>query len=1228
MAKFGSEDTQGKNSAGAKSDRRIFSLICLLASSIGWSVMSNPLAAQITPDRSLGTETSTEGNVTEITGGTRTQDNLFHSFQDFSLATDGTAFFNNSPDISNIISRVTGNNISNIDGLIQANGESNLILINPNGISFGNNARLDIGGSFLGSTAESVIFEDGTVLNSDLDTQPLLTISTPIGLQLGQNSAAIDLAGSGDANLGLEINAGKTFALVGNGITLDGGVVSAESGRIDLGSVGSGEVSINPIAAGWQLGYEEVTQFGSLELLDGSVLRNPNLANNSTGGIQLQGSDITLERSQVLVETLSDISGGNITVGAADSLILTGTAGMGENASQISNNVLDAENAMGGSITITTGKLEIDPRSFIDNSIFGSGSAGGIEITATEINLNGAGFLEFQQRYQIDTLEGNLVPGSRITGIFSGTATTGTAGDISIEADSLNLKDGAIILAPVFTAGNGGNINIIAADLNLSASSIQIGGGVDSISSASIGKINLQSDRLNLVDGAIVINATFGDAPGGDLEVVAQAIDLNNTPIESIVITGLYTNTALGQGKGGNLKVSANTINLQDAVIASNSGALLPDGTVISNGGLGGDIDIQAKDSITAAGIIFNPTNPQLSVGAGINTSTYSAGDGGNLSINTGTLTIKEGASFTSATFAEGDGGQLTIGAADSVEIIGFITERGMNRGGLFASSGSTNAFASETIGSSGNISIETPNLEIRDGAIIDVRSINEGDAGSIKLTGDSIMLVNRGNLSATTEDGRGGNIEIETKTLKLDRSLINASVLGTGTGGNIEINASDSVQIIGSGFEILETNLFDPNQLSPEFLAGLQIEQVQEGILAASVDSGSAGEIKIESNNLELEQGGLIATATAGSGTAGSILLEAAESLIVDASFLSNNTLFTGQGGDIQIDTHRLEILRGGQITVSTLGAGDSGNVLIDASQSVTVQGNAGSEQLVSNIAVGATPLPSTTGNGGDLTIVTPRLNIDGGAISIGSAGSGDAGGLQVNADSIMLDNQGIISADTESGGGGNITINANNVIWRGQSVTSATARGSGDGGNITINADNLVALESSRLAADAFMMGMGGNVQIETEGLFICGTCQITASSQLGLDGIVNIETLEPNTTLNYLDFQPQLTQPQEEVAVACPSEPTNSASQLTIIGRGGLPNRPQELLNGRSLIEFSDTGSTASRIKTPTQPAALPAPARGWYRNDRGQVMLTAQSIDNSASNSVINSVDCHE
>lgn len=235
--------------------------------------------AQITPDATLPVNSAVtrQGDIWEITGGTQAGGNLFHSFEQFSIPTNGTAFFNNALDIQNIFSRVTGVSRSNIDGVIRANGTANLFLLNRNGIVFGRNAQLDIGGDFFGSTANSLKFSDGASFGvTGSQVEPLLTISRPIGLQFGAQANPIvnrsQIKNRGQT-VGLQVQPGKTIALIGGDVILEGGYLTAEGGRIELGSVAdNSKVSLNITDKGGALGkpcrtFRIFTYLTKLELL-------------------------------------------------------------------------------------------------------------------------------------------------------------------------------------------------------------------------------------------------------------------------------------------------------------------------------------------------------------------------------------------------------------------------------------------------------------------------------------------------------------------------------------------------------------------------------------------------------------------------------------------------------------------------------------------------------------------------------------------------------------------------------------------------------------------------------------------------------------------------------------------------------------------------------------------------------------------------------------------------
>jgi filamentous hemagglutinin family protein len=230
-----------------------------LISALFYIWLCHPAMAQIRADDTLP-ENSTvtrQGNTSVIRQGTRRGRNLFHSFERFSIPRNQSAVFQDLPsEVENIFARVTGSDRSLINGLLEAQqtggnlSPANFFLLNPNGIIFGENASLNIGGSFIASTADRIQFADGfqfSAVNSQV--QPLLSVQVPVGLQLGPTPGTI----SNRATASLSVRPGRTIALIGGPITFVGGGLTAEAGRIELAAASSGRVSLRPAEQGWRL---------------------------------------------------------------------------------------------------------------------------------------------------------------------------------------------------------------------------------------------------------------------------------------------------------------------------------------------------------------------------------------------------------------------------------------------------------------------------------------------------------------------------------------------------------------------------------------------------------------------------------------------------------------------------------------------------------------------------------------------------------------------------------------------------------------------------------------------------------------------------------------------------------------------------------------------------------------------------------------------------------------
>jgi len=807
--------------------------------------------AQVTPDNTLGTQVNINNNNGSITGGTQRGTALFHSFSSFSISAGDTFTFQDQG-VATIFSRVTGSAASNINGVLEVTGTADLFFLNPNGILFGPNSALNVGGSFVATTASSIEFPGGGEFSTDPNrvSSSFLPVtvdaSVPVGLRFGDRPPAM-IANSG------YLYTGQNLSLVGGSVVSDG----------RLGDEPQNEVTL--VATGAFDGISNIQMHQNGTLLrdqDGSLIELPT---NS-----LSSRIITISPPETaLSPILSNVRAGDIVIhnSAIPNGIEIRTATLSVNASNdlaIENSLLNTEVSEGDkNSTLLSARNNI----YLDNTTLIGGigdpiifrSANQIVINDSLVNIpstNPQNALDFS----IQSTGETALVNSRIQ---SSNNSSGNGGNVNFNVGSLRVVDYRLGENSIFSfadgTGNGGVINIHSrgpisfegpgATIRSQASSGSTGSvsivsenGDISFNSNFISPRGLpgspgiytstgSSNRDDISTGSVSIIAKNGDInlqnnvqvrtdAGGNRNAGNISLQANNGQVNLINGANLIANT-FGEGSGGRIFVEGSEIS---------SRSQLETGQPSETLGNGGDILLQANQISIENGQIVATTQLQ--------------GNGGTIRLNSpGNITLSSGASLNASTFGSGAGGNINVNVPSDPPNGATLTSPGVRAIGqnVTLSSGSTINAGTSGTGLGGNVQVGAGGILRVDNSTVTVSStgspINNsrpGDAGTLRTNSGYVQLDN-GQLAATSVASNGGNIDMAVDNVLLLRNGSRISTQSDGPqsqDGNIAIQSGGIVAIPQENSDIIARSSRRGNvEIETQAIIGIAINQGVEEI-------------------------------------------------------------------------------------------------------------------------------------------------------------------------------------------------------------------------------------------------------------------------------------------------------------------------------------------------------------------------------------------------------------
>jgi filamentous hemagglutinin family protein len=848
--------------------------------------------------------------------------------------------------IDNIISRVTGGDPSNIDGMIRSTiPGADLFLLNPSGFLFGPNARLNIDGSFTLATSDYISFKDENRFYS-VPLQGELLSSAPISSFgfLTSEPGAITVKGPGEISAenydghptGLLVTEGETISFISGGIDISSGgfvvtdiedpfgqiridvekksgSILAPSGRINLVSVASpGEASISNDG----FDVRDFEALGDIHISEKSFIDTTGKVGG--GDIYIRSGKFMMSDSTLQSETRETIDGGVIDIGV-DSLhfidgaaikastYASGDAGdiridvkneavfEGRNAGNDMTSVQcnsansDADAGKGGAVEISAADISLKDGAFIGSFTNGCGDGGRVTIEAdNSLLIEGTG-----------QGKANVVRSGIILSTYLDDSDGGNAGDAEIIAPSITIQNSGLIESLTYGTGDGGNIDLTTNTLQLISNARVSVECSEWSNGGNSGNVTIKTSDLTMTDGSSIRATTSGAGKAGTLDISASG---------TVLLEG-----ASKEGGEATIDSASRSLQIFGNLMFNEAGQIVrfQEGQEIPPA----DAGSSPKDSeqLPSDPDAF-PADDGIQSFEGAGGVPSNAGPAGNIYIDAGKVILKDGGTINNSSEAPNESGQSSPAGECSITA-GELIISGVNPYGEYVSGYGSGIYSRSigkrnSAGNAGTITVDAQNIAISDGGLILNDSVGSADCGSITVNVENDLTISGSGPENPPNTFGQRQLEFQEafpESLVPITSGIYSNALadngqGGGMGGTIAIQSSnlkldDTAEISARSFGTGNAGNIDIR---------LEDSLLMENISAITTEAALAGDGIISiaaNNNIDLIDSSITTSVYLGEGNGGDINIANPDFLILDRSRIQANAE-AGDGGNISISS------------------------------------------------------------------------------------------------------------------------------------------------------------------------------------------------------------------------------------------------------------------------------------------------------------------------------------